>query len=293
MYQELNELVAEYTLLKCDRPLEEQSLFTLVGREGAQTTEQRLQVGAVKSKPTLRSFLRDVEESAPVGLNNVVSQVRALVRPVHAGMTPHRDSINLSLDRVVLTKLAGPSEKPPEFPVKLMSGPDATPARGPYGHELICIPKENGRLMVKGPNARGEKVRVVHGVTGGDVTSLTLVVDYCTFRTGGLPATNEDRDSARRSVVTHTSRAAADGVAINPFADTLVLSHTVPRSTGSRRGTESNNAMVLDTTTGELVKSASLKGEGPTVPPPSFLTCYIHQSSFPLFDATKACNLLV
>ena len=125
------------------------------------------------------------------------------------------------------------------------------------------------------------------------MTSLTLVVDYCTFRAGGLPATNEDRDNARRSVVNHTSRAAADGVAIHPFADMLVLSHTVPRSVGSRKGTESNNAMVLDTTTGEMVKSARLKGEVPTVPPPSFPTCYIHQSSFPLFDATKACIRLV
>lgn len=264
--EEMNELVTEYRQSKQDRPVEERSLFALMGQEGALTTEQRLSVAMMKRKPELGILLNDVEESAPEGLRNIVSQVRVIVRPAGAGMTGHRDSINLKLDRWVFTLLAGPSQKPPVFIMRTMSGPEATPAVGPYGPDELRIPKENGRLMVKGPNARGEEVRVVHAVEGGDGDSFSLVGDYYTIRTDGQPTTTEDRDRARRSVVDHASRLPPAGVTINPYADGLVLSDDAPRTTSSRRGTEANNAMVRGTD-GKLVKSASLKGESFTVPP--------------------------
>lgn len=189
MSEEMNELVNEYRQSKHDRPVEERSLFALIGKEGAQTTEQRLSVDMMEGKPELGKLLRHVEESGPEGLRNIVSQVRAIVRPAGAGMTTDRDSINLKLDRVVFTLRAGPSEEPPVFIVKTISGPEATPASGPYGPDELRIPKDNGRIVVKGPNARGEEVRVVYGVEGGDGESLTLVVDYYTIRTNGQPTT--------------------------------------------------------------------------------------------------------
>lgn len=128
---ELTELVAGYAQSKADRPVQEQSLLTLTGQEGAQTTEQRLSVAMMKGKPELGRFVGDIEQSAPPGLQNVVSQARAFGRPAGAGMPFHRDSINLGLDRVVCTLLFGPSDYPPEFHVKLMSGPNATAKRGP------------------------------------------------------------------------------------------------------------------------------------------------------------------
>ena len=198
MSDELNELVAEYAQSKADRPVEEQSLFALIGQDGAQTTEQQLSVAMTKGKPELGGFVGDIEQSAPEGLTNKVSQVRAFARPVGTGMPIHRDSIDLGLDRVVFTLLSGPSDEPPEFHVKLMSGPKATPATGPYGPDEWHIRKENGRMIVKGPMARGEQVRVVHGVKGGDVESLTLVADYRTTRIDGQATTRVDRDSARR-----------------------------------------------------------------------------------------------
>lgn len=116
--------------------------------------------------------------------------------------------------------------------------------------------------MVKGPMARGEEVRVVHGVEGGDVGSLTLVADYYPRRTDGQAATKEDRDRARESVVDRAeSRVPRSGATHNPFADSLVLSDGAPRTTGSRRATEANDAMVVDPCSGELVQSACLKGE--------------------------------
>ncbi|CAN0397898.1 unnamed protein product, partial [Ectocarpus sp. 12 AP-2014] len=260
MSDELNELVAEYARSKADRPVEEQSLFALIGQEGAQTTEQRLSVAMMKGKPELGRFVGDIEQSAPPGLHNVVSQVRAFGRPAGAGMPFHRDSINLGLDRVVFTLLSGPSDQPPEFHVKLMSGPKATAAGGPFGPDELHIPKENGRIMVKGPMARGEQVRVVHGVKGGDVESLTLVADYRTTRTDGQATTRVDRDRARQSVVDRAeSRMPPIGATHNLFADRLVLSDTAPRTTGSRRGTEANNAMAWDGSAGKWVKAARLK----------------------------------
>lgn len=263
MSLELNELVAEYALSKAGRPVAERSLFSLLGRQGAQTTEQRLSVASMKRKPELGGFLRDIEESPPAGLHNVVSQVRAFARPPGAGMPFHRDSIDLRLDRVVYTLLAGDSVSPPQFQVKLMSGRDAKPASGPYESALpLVILKDNGRIMVKGPNARGEQVRAVHCVIGGDVASLTFVVDYYATRADGQATTDEDRDRARESVVRRAkSRVPPGGVSFNPFADRLVLSDEAPRTTGSRRATEANNAMVVDPSSGELFKSASLKGE--------------------------------
>lgn len=272
MSDELNELVAEYARSKADRPVEEQSLFALIGQEGAQTTEQRLSVAMMKGKPELGRFVGDIEQSAPPGLHNVVSQVRAFGRPAGAGMPFHRDSINLGLDRVVFTLLSGPSDQPPEFHVKLMSGPKATAAGGPYGPDELHIPKENGRIMVKGPMARGEQVRVVHGVKGGDVESLTLVADYSTTRTDGQATTRVDRDRARQSVVDRAeSRMPPIGATHNLFADRLVLSDTAPRTTGSRRGTEANNAMVWDGSAGRWVKAASQKGEDHSSCRPSLL----------------------
>eukprot|EP00903_Cladosiphon_okamuranus_P010069 g9541.t2 len=223
MSDELTELVAGYAQSKADRPVQEQSVFTLTGKEGAQTTEQRLSVAMMKGKPELG-----------------------------------RDSINLGLDRVVFTLLSGPSDEPPEFHVKLMSGPNATEAKGPYGPDELHIPKENGRIMVRGPMARGEQVRVVHGVKGGSVGSLTLVADYYTRRTNRQTAAEEDRDRAGASVVIRAE--ARSGATHNPFADSLVLSDEAPRTTGSRRGTEANNAMVIGPSSGKWVKAASLKG---------------------------------
>eukprot|EP00903_Cladosiphon_okamuranus_P017739 g16331.t1 len=240
MSDELTELLAGYAQSKVDRPVQEQSLFTLTGKEGAQTTEQRLSVAMMKGKPELGRFVGDVEQSAPPGLQNVVSKVRAFVRPAGAGMPFHRDSINLGLDGVVLTLLSGPSDKPPEFHVKLMSGPNATEAKGPYGPDELHIPEDDGRIMVKGPIARGEQVRIVHRVEGGDLGSLTLVADYYTRRTDRQTATEEDRDRARASVVIRAE--SRSGATHNPFADSLVFCDEAPYTTGSRRGTEANNA---------------------------------------------------
>ncbi|CBJ33595.1 hypothetical protein Esi_0523_0010 [Ectocarpus siliculosus] len=63
MSQELNELVAEYEQSKANRPVEGRSLFALIGKKGAQTTEQRLSVANMKGKPELRRFILDIEES--------------------------------------------------------------------------------------------------------------------------------------------------------------------------------------------------------------------------------------
>eukprot|EP00903_Cladosiphon_okamuranus_P017889 g16462.t1 len=217
MSDELNELVAEYAQSKADRPVEEQSLFALIGQDGAQTTEQRLSVVMMKGKPELGGFVGDIEQSAQEGLTN-------------------------------------------KFHVKLMSGPKATLATGPYGPDEWHIPKENGRMIVQGPMARGEQVRVVHGVKGGDVESLTLVADYRTTRIDGQATTLVDRDSARQSVADRAeSRMPPIGATHNPFTDSLVLSDTAPRTTGSRRATEANNAMVWDGSAGKWVKAASLK----------------------------------
>lgn len=83
---------------------------------------------------------------------------------------------------------------------------------------------------------------------------LTLVADYYTIRADRQPTTKEDRDDARDSVVAHATRVPPDGADINPYADRLVLSDNAPRTTGSRRGTEANNAMVRDST-GNLVEA--------------------------------------
>ncbi|CAN0180120.1 unnamed protein product, partial [Ectocarpus sp. 13 AM-2016] len=124
-------------------------------------------------------------------------------------------------EKLFLNELVTDLEKPPLFFVKLMSRPDATPARGPYEPGEIVVPKVNGRIVVKGPNARGEEVRVVHGVGPGDVTSLTLVADYITTRKDGQPTSDEDRHSARKSGVAHTTRAPPPGATVNPYADGL------------------------------------------------------------------------
>lgn len=258
--EEVNELAVEYVQSKLDRPEEEQSLLGLIGQKGALTTEQRLAVDKMMRKPELGGLLRDIEASAPEGLHNRVVGVRVMLRPKDAGMVPHRDSINLKYDRTVSTWLAGPSQKPPLFFVKLMSRPDATPARGPYEPGEIVVPKVNGRIVVKGPNARGEEVRVVHGVGPGDVTSLTLVADYITTRKDGQPTSDEDRHSARKSVVAHTTRAPPPGATVNPYADGLVWPENAPRTPGSRRATEANNAMVYHD--GKMVKKAAVRGEG-------------------------------
>lgn len=156
MSEEMNEPGTEYAQSKSDRPEEEQSLFALVGDQSAQTTKQRLSVNMMMGKPELGKFLRDIEHSAPEGLRNVVSSARAMGRPVGAGIPFHRGSIDLKLDRVVYPLLTGDSEKPPEFRVKLMSETHAKPDRGPYGPDELVIPKDIGRIVVKGPNARGE-----------------------------------------------------------------------------------------------------------------------------------------
>lgn len=117
MGEEVNELVTEYARLKRDRPVAERSLFSLTGQEGAQTTEQRLSVDQMKTTPELGRLLRAIEESAPEALLNVVSQVRAMARPVGAGMATHRDGIDLGLDRVVFTLPTGwPVSEAPEVP---------------------------------------------------------------------------------------------------------------------------------------------------------------------------------
>lgn len=166
-------------------------------------------------KPELGRLLRDIEASAPEGLHNRVVDVRVMLRPKDARMDPHRNSINLKYDRTIPTLLAGPSQKPSEFFVKLMSGPDATPARGPFEPGEIVVSKVNGRIVVKGPNARGEEVRAVHSVRSGD-----------------HPASDEDRHGARKSVVAHTTRPAPSGATIKPYADRLVWSENAPRTPG-------------------------------------------------------------
>ncbi|CBJ31705.1 hypothetical protein Esi_0276_0021 [Ectocarpus siliculosus] len=160
-------------------------------------------------------------------------------------------------EELPLSELVTDLEKPPEFFVKLMKGPDAEPARGPYELGEIVVPKVHGLIVVKGPNARGEKVRAVHGVRPGNVTSLTLVADYITTRNDGQATSDEDRDSARKSVVAHTTRAAPPGATIDPYADRLVWPENAPRTTGSRKATEANNAMVK--VNGKMVKKASVK----------------------------------
>eukprot|EP00903_Cladosiphon_okamuranus_P008411 g8087.t1 len=51
-----------------------------------------------------------------------------------------------------LSTLTG-KEQPPDFHVKLMTGPNAAEVKGPYGPDELHSPKENGRIMVKGSGA--------------------------------------------------------------------------------------------------------------------------------------------
>ncbi|CAM9731765.1 unnamed protein product, partial [Ectocarpus sp. 4 AP-2014] len=256
--EEVNELVAEYAQSKHDRPEPEQSLFGLIGENGALSTEQRLSVAAVMRKSELARLLRDMEASAPQRLRTRVVDVRVMLRPVEAGMTPHRDSINPRYDQTIFTWLTGPSPTAPEFYIRLTSGPHATPARGPYEPGEIVVPKVNGRVVVKGPNARGEEVRAVHGVRPGEVASLTLVADYITTtRNDQQPASDKDRESARKSVVAHTTRPAPPGATINPHEDRLVWPENAPRTPCSPRAAEANNALLV-LVNGKMVKKASV-----------------------------------
>lgn len=257
--RELNELNAEHAEAKSGRPLPERSLFTLTGKAGL-TTEQRLSVVDAKSKPELGRLLRDIEASAPKGLTIEAFQVRVMPRSGGVGMPAHRDSIQLSLDRFVYTIHTAPTTNPPNFFCKLLSALDAKPARGPYEEEVRNITKDHGRVVVQGPSSRGEETRVVHGVTGGDGGSITTVVDFRTSRVDGGPVTEEDRDTARRSVVALATRTPyLPGGVANTYADTFVFPTDAPRTTGSRRATEANNAMVPDGN-GGMEKRASQKG---------------------------------
>ncbi|CAM9921533.1 unnamed protein product, partial [Pylaiella littoralis] len=257
--RELNELNAEHAEAKSGRPLPERSLFTLTGKAGL-TTEQRLSVVDAKSKPELGRLLRDIEASAPKGLTIEAFQVRVMPRSGGVGMPAHRDSIHLSLDRFVYTIHTAPTTTPPNFFCELLSALDAKPARGPYEEEVRNITKDHGRVVVQGPSSRGEETRVVHGVTGGDGGSITTVVDFRTSRVDGGPVTEEDRDTARRSVVALATRTPhLPGGVANTYADNFVFPTDAPRTTGSRRATEANNAMVPDGN-GGMEKRASQKG---------------------------------
>ncbi|CAN0021125.1 unnamed protein product [Pylaiella littoralis] len=260
IYRELNELNAEYAEAKSGRPLPERSLFTLTGKAGL-TTEQRLSVGDAKSKPELGRLLRHIEASAPTDLKIEVFQVRVMPRSGGIGMPAHRDSIDMSLDRFVYTIHTAPTTNPPNFFCRLLAALDAKPDRGPYEEEVQNITKDHGRVVVQGPSSRGENTRVVHGVTGGDGGSITGVVDFRTSRVDGGPSTQEDRDTARRSVLALATRTPylPGGVAVT-YADTFVFPMDAPRTTGSRRATEANNAMVPDGN-GGMEKRATQKGE--------------------------------
>ncbi|CAB1102557.1 unnamed protein product [Ectocarpus sp. CCAP 1310/34] len=155
-------------------------------------------------------------------------------------MPPHRDNINLQYDRTIFTWLTGPSPNAPEFFIELTPGPDATPACGPY---------EPGEIV-------GEEVRAVDGVRPrGVASSFTLGADYITTtRNDQQPVSDKDRDSARKLVVAHTTKPAPPGASISPYADRLVWPENAPRTPGSRRATEANNALVL--VNGKKVKKA-------------------------------------
>lgn len=261
--QELNELGAEYAEGKSGHPLEERSLFTLTGKAGKAglTTEHRLSIAAARSKPELGRFIADIERSAPAGLKNETVQVRMMPRSTGVGMTAHRDGIALSYDRVIFTIHTGYTAVPAQFFCKLMSTADARPDRGPYEKEQRDIEKVNGLVLVQGPKARGEETRVVHGVTGGDGGAITAVLDYATSRIDESPVTEADRDRARKSVVTSLARDPDPPRPVaNNYADTFEFPADAPRSSGSRRGTEANNAMVPDGRGGSE-KKAVQKGD--------------------------------
>ncbi|CAM9959679.1 unnamed protein product, partial [Ectocarpus sp. 4 AP-2014] len=87
--------------------------------------------------------------------------------------------------------------------------------------------------------------------------TLSFGADYTTTRNDGYPASDEDHDSARKSVVDHTTRAALLGAKINGYADRLVWPENAPRTPGSSRATEADNAKTY--VGGEIVKKASVK----------------------------------
>ncbi|CAB1096952.1 unnamed protein product [Ectocarpus sp. CCAP 1310/34] len=265
--QELNELGAEYAEGKSGHPLEERSLFTLTGKAGKAglTTEHRLSIAAARSKPELGRFIADIERSAPAGLKNETVQVRMMPRSTGVGMTAHRDGIALSYDRVVFTIHTEYTAAPAQFFCKLMSTADARPDRGPYEKEQRNIQKVNGLVLVQGPKARGEETRVVHGVTGGGGGAITAILDYATSRIDESPVTEADRDHARKSVVTSLARDPDPPRPVaNTYANTCEFPADAPRSSGSRRGTEANNAMVPNGR-GGLEKRAVQKGAAGTL----------------------------
>lgn len=70
-------------------------------------------------------------------------------------MAYHRDNISLYWERGAYTVLIEPSDTLSSLSFKKLTDVDSVSPRGPFGDDVVTIAKENGQMVVKGPNARG------------------------------------------------------------------------------------------------------------------------------------------
>lgn len=262
--QEFNSLQDSYTKDKKGADSvsrSSRSLFTLTGDKGL-TTEQRLTVHRVRAEaPELTRLLDDIKHSAPLGFANTIMQLRAFARKTAVGMAFHRDNIDTRWERGIYNALIDPSDTPSKLRFRKLTDVDSVSPRGPFGDDLVSIPKVNGGIVVKGPNARGDETAVAHGVEGGIRGSITVVADWRMSRVGGgREPTEEERRAGREAVVTRLAEAPPRSRPDTAHASSFLFPRDPPRTTMSQRATQANNQMVPDGK-GGFEKRAKQKGE--------------------------------
>eukprot|EP00752_Nemacystus_decipiens_P007690 g6873.t1 len=137
---------------------------------------------------------------------------------------------------------------------------DSVSPGGPFGADFVSIPKVNGGIVVKGPNARGDETAVAHGVEGGIGGSITVAADWRMSRVGGGDEpTEEERRAGRRAVVTRLAEAPPRSRPGTAHASSFLFPRTPQRTTMSQRATQANNQMVPDGK-GGFEKRAKQKG---------------------------------
>eukprot|EP00903_Cladosiphon_okamuranus_P016973 g15646.t1 len=221
----------------------------------------RLTVSRVRAEaPELTRLLDDIEQSAPSGFANTIAQLRAFARKTAVGMAYHRDNINTRWERGIYNALIDPSNTPSQLCFRKLTDVDSVSPRGPFGDDVVSIPKVNGGIVVKGPNARGDETAVAHGVEGGIGGSITVVADWRMSRVGGGDEpTEEERRAGRRAVVTRLAEAPPRSRPGTAHASSFLFPRNPPRTTGSQRATQANNQMVPDEK-GGFEKRAAQKG---------------------------------
>jgi len=154
-----------------------------------------------------------------------------------------------------------PSDTPSQLRFRKLTDVDSVSPRGPFGDDFVSIPKVNGGIVVKGPNARGDEIAVAHELEGGLGGSITVVADWRMSRVGGGDeTTEEERRAGRTAVVRRLAEAPPRSRPGTAHASSFLFPRNPQRTTGSQRATQANNQMVPDGK-GGFEKRAKQKGE--------------------------------